>query len=270
VPAIRSTFPLLAAWALVVLLALSGFLLVLAIGSSEPRAGKSVELAPLPVLPVPERLPPRRLAVPAAMQRDGIGTQPAIPAVSAPLTLEVRGLPPDLPAGGGIAVFTAETGGLVHWLPLSAGTPAAGALTFTADVLVDQPLRITVAPSECAAHASYWVQQLVAGPRPGPTTVALRADVQRTTIRWVSAIEGYGQDVQLRRRGEPGWRPIDAAAAWTTDVRLQEMHLWLGPGAYELTPVTAGPWEPATIHVPGPSAVTVVVSRPAAVPGNHP
>jgi hypothetical protein len=110
----------------------------------------------------------------------------------------------------------------------------------------------------------------VAGPRQGAAAITLRADLQRTIIRWTSAVEGCGQDARLRRRGEPGWRAIDTAASGAAAARLREFHLWLGPGDYELTPITAGPWLPATIQVPGAPAVTVVVSRPPAAPGNHP
>ena len=84
--------------------------------------------------------------------------------------MQLRDLPTELPDGAGVAVFMADTGGLVDWLPLPATALAQGMASFTIEVLADPPLRVTVAPSERAAHVGYWIEELVPGPRDGATS----------------------------------------------------------------------------------------------------
>jgi len=257
--AIRFLLHLLLAVLIAAAVGVAGFALLLALRQGPAPAAPPAVLRPVPSIADPTRLRHMPSFVPASAP-----VFHAAKGATAPLPIEVRGLPDDLASHAGVAVFDGRTGALLRWLPLAAAPRADGARKIAPELPSGVPLRVTLADGEDSARRSWFARADVDADRPGDLPakgVVLAGAVQRVTVHAVCP-DGCGQDMQLRRLGDADWRPLpDALRAGAGSGGA--MTLTLGPGSYELQPCTGGPWQAAVIAVPGPGEVTATFARPA-------
>jgi hypothetical protein len=256
---IRLTVQLLVATCIALLVGLGGYALLLASRTPDPVPGDPVELAPFPAVGQLPPLPRRPSFVPASVPQRGVPISTAVAA----LRIEVIDLPSDPPPGAGVAVFAADTGARLEWLPLPRS--GSGKIVLDCQVPAAPPLRLVAAPSEQAARLGWWTSTALPGGR-ATAQATLRAPLQRVVVHCDSVPDGFAQALRLRRCESPDWRPIGASLL-AAGGRLE---LQLGPGEYELAPWTGGPWTPVTFRVPGPAEVTAVFTRPPEAPGGRP
>jgi len=241
-----------------VAVAVAGYAALLALRRGPADGVDPVSLMPVPALPQPERLPRRPSFAPASLPvfDDSLGN------VARPLTIEIRDLAESLAAAAGVAVVDDVTSAVLEWLPL-AGVPRQGdRLQLLTQAPARRPLAVCLASSAATARFGFWSRTTIAADGQ-PASVQLAAKAQWVTVRPVTLPAGGGQDLRLRRVGEPQWRCLDRAPEPSTDGSTRFL---LGPGDYELVPWTDGPWLPVRLGVPGPNEVTAAFERPP-VPG---
>jgi len=235
---------------LAVALAVAGYSLLLAARQPPVGVGAPVSLSHIPVLPEPEPLPRRASFVPASAER----SQRPFPPPLRTLTIEIDHLPASLWLTAGVAVFD-DADLCCAWIPLPKAGTGGPRLALQARVPAGVPLRLCVAASEAAARSSYWASAEVAADLPPDPRVRIDVPVQEVVVHAASLLASRAAAMRLRRVGEPGWVPTTAfAGAPQADAR-GDIHLQLGPGAYELVPWT-GADQAMLLFVPGPREVT--------------
>jgi hypothetical protein len=233
-----------------VALAVAGYSLLLAVRQPPVGAGAPVSLSKIPALPEPKPLPRRASFVPASAEP----SKRAFPPQLRTLTIEIDHLPASLWLTAGVAVFD-DADFCCAWVPLPKAGTGGPRITVAARVPAGEPLRACVAASEAAARASYWASAQIAAELPSDSRVRIDVPVQEVVVHAASLSASLAAAVRLRRVGEPGWAPTTAfAGAPQADAR-GDIHMLLGPGAYELAPWT-GAEQAMLLFVPGPREVT--------------